>query len=391
MALSYLRAKSSILPPLFSPLLTALFSRIPFWQRWRTLFLQPLSLLAAALTSPSWLFSNQYEVLYIPTRGGRHIRCLVFQPPRETSGTVKSRNVNSKENAKAKDSNTTTKHTDLRPLHIDIHGGGFIGGLPEHNARFCAFVAAHTAAVVVSLSYRLAPAHTYPAAHDDVDDAVAWLVAHAAERLSADPALVTLGGSSAGGNLALSAAVGMGVAREVMEHEGTQTQPQTQTQMVPRPLACLAFYPVLDLRLRAEHKSQPPGFVDPFAFLMPLYDVYGGTEREQLTNEARLHVTLAERRVLPGRMLVVVAEIDILREEQMGMVERLEREREGGEGGKGEVEVEVEVIDVKGGFHGFLELPSFVLEKERMMVFERSVEVIREVHRKNGFDLGKID
>lgn len=359
MALSYLRAKSSILPPLFSPLLTTLFSPIPFWQRWRILFLQPLSLLAAALTSPSWLFSNQYEVFYIPTRGGRHIRCLVFQPPRGTP--VKSRTLDAKPNVKDENTNVKENSRDLRPLHIDIHGGGFIGGLPEHNARFCAFLATHTAAVVVSLSYRLAPAHTYPAAHDDVDDAVAWLVRHAAERLGADAALVTLGGSSAGGDLALSTAVGMGMANDQAAQHQHQHQHQTnlQTQIqqtVPRPLAWLGFCPVLDLRRRAEHKARPAGFVDPFAFLTPLFDVYGGTERDKLVAEARLHVALAERQMLPGRMLVVVAEIDILREEQMGMVERLERERkEAGEG----VEVEVEVIDVKGGFHGFLECECF--------------------------------
>jgi acetyl esterase/lipase len=177
MALSFPFAKLSPLPRIFSPTFDAIFSTLPFWQRWRLFLLQPINILAALLTSPSWLLNNRYSVIYIPTRNGKR-RCLVFQPP--LSGKQKE------------------KERNLRPLHIDIHGGGFIGGLPEHGARWCGFLSEGTGAVVVSVSYRIAPRYVYPVAHDDVDDIVTWLLEHAAE-FGADAKLLTIGGSSVGG------------------------------------------------------------------------------------------------------------------------------------------------------------------------------------------------
>jgi acetyl esterase/lipase len=92
----------------------------------------------------------------------------------------------------------------LRPLHLDIHGGGFIGGLPEGDGPFCTRLAQKTGAVVISTSYRYAPAHHFPAAIDDIDLVVKYLQAHAAERWGANPELMTTSGFSAGGNLALA-------------------------------------------------------------------------------------------------------------------------------------------------------------------------------------------
>lgn len=101
-----------------------------------------------------------------------------------------------------------SKLQNKRPLHIDVHAGGFIGGLPEDSAPLCALIAERTGAVVVSLTYRFAPRYPFPAAHDDVADALAWLVNHAEERFGADVDLVTVSGISVGGNLALGATLG---------------------------------------------------------------------------------------------------------------------------------------------------------------------------------------
>jgi acetyl esterase len=87
------------------------------------------------------------------------------------------------------------------PLHVTFHGGGFvIGNLDTHHA-VAQSICVLAGAVVVSVDYRLAPEHPYPAAADDCYAATVWAVEQAAE-LRADPATLSVGGDSAGGNLA---------------------------------------------------------------------------------------------------------------------------------------------------------------------------------------------
>ena len=82
-----------------------------------------------------------------------------------------------------------------------IHGGGWWqGGLDDMDAPARKRAVA-AECVVVSVDYRLAPEHPYPAALDDCWEALGWTVAHAGE-LGIDPARIAIGGGSAGGNLA---------------------------------------------------------------------------------------------------------------------------------------------------------------------------------------------
>jgi acetyl esterase len=88
-----------------------------------------------------------------------------------------------------------------RPVVLNFHGGGFVLGSARQGDWICSTVAADLDAVVVSVDYRLAPAHKFPAALDDCYDALLWTAAHAAD-LGADPARLAVMGDSAGGNLA---------------------------------------------------------------------------------------------------------------------------------------------------------------------------------------------
>lgn len=91
-------------------------------------------------------------------------------------------------------------------LLVYLHGGGFvIGDLDTHDG-LCRRLARASGARILSVGYRLAPEHPFPAAHDDALAAVRWTVEHAAE-LGADPSRIGLGGDSAGGNLAASTAL----------------------------------------------------------------------------------------------------------------------------------------------------------------------------------------
>jgi acetyl esterase len=97
------------------------------------------------------------------------------------------------------------------PLLLFIHGGGMvIGDLATHDEP-CRLLCRHGAMHVLSVEYRLAPEHPFPAPVDDALAVFRWAAAHAAE-LGADPERVAIGGDSAGGNL--SAVVSQLAARD---------------------------------------------------------------------------------------------------------------------------------------------------------------------------------
>jgi acetyl esterase len=86
-------------------------------------------------------------------------------------------------------------------VYVDIHGGGFcIGWAHQHDATN-ALLARDANVAFVSVDYRLAPEHPYPAGGDDCEDAARWVVEHARTEFGCESVFV--GGDSAGGNLAL--------------------------------------------------------------------------------------------------------------------------------------------------------------------------------------------
>jgi acetyl esterase/lipase len=95
---------------------------------------------------------------------------------------------------------------DGRPAILWIHGGGYMFGTGLGNDARLAEWAATLGAVIVSVEYRLAPEHPYPAALDDCSAALDWAVANA-DDLGLDPSRIAVAGTSAGGGIAASLAV----------------------------------------------------------------------------------------------------------------------------------------------------------------------------------------
>ncbi|WP_431024944.1 alpha/beta hydrolase [Halomonas sp. H5] len=87
------------------------------------------------------------------------------------------------------------------PLLVYFHGGGFVLGDLETHDNLCRAFCNALPAIVISVDYRLAPEHPFPAAVEDAYAAVCW-AAREAEALGADPTRLLVGGDSAGGNLA---------------------------------------------------------------------------------------------------------------------------------------------------------------------------------------------
>ncbi len=86
------------------------------------------------------------------------------------------------------------------PALLWIHGGGYVMGDIEQDDRLMKQIVTRIGCVAVSVDYRLAPEHPFPAPVEDCYAALKWLFAHAGE-LGVDPARIAIGGASGGGGL----------------------------------------------------------------------------------------------------------------------------------------------------------------------------------------------
>jgi acetyl esterase len=89
------------------------------------------------------------------------------------------------------------------PLLIYFHGGGWTFGSLNSCGRFCDAMAASGKMKVLAVDYRLAPEHPFPEGLDDCVDAIEYAVRNS-NRLNIDPAHISVGGDSSGGNLAIA-------------------------------------------------------------------------------------------------------------------------------------------------------------------------------------------
>jgi acetyl esterase len=119
---------------------------------------------------------------------------------------------------------------EVLPVLLYFHGGGFtIGSIASHDI-LCRELSRLSGCAVVSLDYRLAPEHRFPAAVDDAWEAARWLAAHAPS-LGLDGTRLAVGGDSAGGTLAAVCAMlardeGLRLALQLLFYPGCAAWPE---------------------------------------------------------------------------------------------------------------------------------------------------------------------
>jgi acetyl esterase len=219
-----------------------------------------------------------------------------------------------------------------RPVLVYFHGGGWvIGDLETHDSTVRA-LASGSGATVVSVDYRLAPEHPFPAPLDDCLAAVRWVADHGAE-IDVDPARLAVAGDSAGGNLAAAVALAL-----------RDTGPALRAQVL--------VYPVTDGTLGEPSMDENgDGYFLTKATMAWFWDHYMG-DRDRATEPAAsvLHAPDEALAGLPPA-LVVTAEFDPLRDEGEAYASRLAA-----------AGVDVTTSRYDGMIHGFFSMGDFVPE-----------------------------
>lgn len=127
----------------------------------------------------------------------------------------------------------TPQGTGAFPVIVYLHGGGYVVGDLDTQDMIARALCAWGEGVVISVDYRLAPEHKFPAAVDDSFAALQWAAANAAS-IGGDPARLALAGDSAGANMACAAALtardaGGPAVRAVVNIYGSCNYPGTAT------------------------------------------------------------------------------------------------------------------------------------------------------------------
>jgi len=212
-----------------------------------------------------------------------------------------------------------------RPLPVTVfaHGGGWVAGTLDSQDHIARSTANRSGTIVVSVDYRLAPEHPFPAAVEDVYATLVWVSQHG-NVFGGDPERIALLGESAGGNLAAV------TAQEARRRDG------------PRVTLQVLAYPATDRLDESPSMSEnAEGPVLTRAWLEWFWNLYL-TSPDQGSDPRVSPARAADLRGL-ARAVVVTAEHDPLRDQGARYAARLQ-----------EAGVPVEHIDVPGAVHGLL-------------------------------------
>ncbi|HVM96979.1 MAG TPA: alpha/beta hydrolase [Candidatus Acidoferrales bacterium] len=224
------------------------------------------------------------------------------------------------------------------PVLVFFHGGGWVIGSLESHDAICRTLANQASCIVVSVDYRLAPEHKFPAAAEDSYTATRWVAAHAAS-FAGDPQRIAVGGDSAGGNLAA-------VVAQLAQQRGG-----------PPLVLQLLVYPATDAnRDTPSYHDNGDGYLLTRPMMDWFFDHYMTGDSDKA--DPRLSpLRAASLQGLPPA-LVITAEFDPLRDEGERYAERL---RQAG--------VPVQLSRYDGMIHGFFGMSSMI-DKAKLAVDE---------------------
>jgi len=233
------------------------------------------------------------------------------------------------------------------PVLVWFHGGGWVIGDLETGDNTARALTLAAGLVVVSVDYRLAPEHPFPAGLDDAVAAVRWVADSAAE-LGVDASRLAVGGDSAGGNLAA-----------VVAQELRDSGPPIRFQLL--------VYPVTDALMACpSYEENADGYFLTRDAMAWFIDHYAGTGSEACRDPrvSPLHAPDAALAGLPPG-IVITAEYDPLRDEGEAYGERL---RAAG--------ADVDVRRYDGVIHGFFAMNDFIPDGETAV--QDAAEALRD-------------
>ena len=188
------------------------------------------------------------------------------------------------------------------PVLTYLHGGGWICGSVATHDPFCRLLAHAAGVSIVSVDYRLAPEHPYPAAQEDAQVAVQWVAEHAHE-WGGDASRMAIGGDSAGANVVAA------------------TVNQRLAAAAPLPIiAQLLLFPVTDHPSGGHASYAERGHGFEAEFMHWVWEQYAARESPDDPGISPLRAPSLAR--LPPTF-VASAEHDILRDEALAYVEKL--------------------------------------------------------------------
>jgi acetyl esterase len=214
------------------------------------------------------------------------------------------------------------------PIVVLFHSGGWVAGSLDAHAPYCRALATEANAVVVSVDYRLAPEHRFPAALEDCTEATLWVLAHANE-LKGVPERVLVGGDSAGATLATAVAL---LLRD------RKVSPPLAGQILLYPATSHYDPPT------ASYVENSEGYGLTRNAMVWYWDQYLN-DRSEATNPLAAPLLAPVLTHLPPAF-VVTAQYDVLRDEGRAYANRLS-----------EASVPVTHLDVEGMNHGFAASP----------------------------------